>query len=488
MTTDPSPDRPTFAVVGRVNRGKSSVIASLIESDAVKISPRPGTTTECVRYDVEEDGRILFSVIDTPGFEDAPRALHWIRQGESDAADRADRVRAFVEEFDATDDFVQERKLLKPILAGAAVLYVVNGEEPYRKNYEAEMEILRYAGKPAMALINWSEDGAYVDDWGRALNQYFKLVRFFDAHAVTWRERRKLLEAFQVLEPSWETAIGEALEVLETEQRRRIHETANLITQLLIDCLSHHLVVILPPSTELKFERAKLEKRFHDELRAKETAIHREIAKVYLHKLERWMPEVPIDFEPCDDLFSKESWDVMGLSPKALLATTTVTGAVAGGTVDAAVGLTSFMTGTVLGGLGGLGVGVYELTRRFATASNLGEQAKSVLTSPKGGQRVRVGPHSSVNFPFVLLGRALDHFRRVHAWAHARKELPPADETAPRLGVLEAGTRRQLHGLFARVRKRYRDVPESLSAELQEIVEALLRDSLSSRAGQSVAV
>ena len=37
---------PTFAVVGRVNKGKSSVIASLIENDRVKISPRPGTTTE----------------------------------------------------------------------------------------------------------------------------------------------------------------------------------------------------------------------------------------------------------------------------------------------------------------------------------------------------------------------------------------------------------------------------------------------------------
>lgn len=65
-------DYPIFAVVGRVNKGKSSVIASLIESDAIKISPRPGTTTECVRYEVEQDGRVLFSVVDTPGFEDAP--------------------------------------------------------------------------------------------------------------------------------------------------------------------------------------------------------------------------------------------------------------------------------------------------------------------------------------------------------------------------------------------------------------------------------
>lgn len=478
MTTRTALERPTFAVVGRVNRGKSSVIASLIESDAVKISPRPGTTTECVRYDVEEDDRILFTVIDTPGFEDAPRALHWIRQGEAKASDRADRVRAFVDEFAGTDDFVQERKLLTPILDGAAILYVVNGEEPYRKNYEAEMEILRYTGQPAMGLINWSEGGAYVEDWERALNQYFKLVRFFDAHTVTWRERRKLLEAFQVLEPRWEESIGDALDVLETEQNRRLHETANLITQLLIDSLSFHLVVFLPSSTALSFEQTKLEKRFHNELRAKETSAHREIAGVYLHKLEHWMPEVPMELEHSDDLFSKETWDVMGLSPRALLTTTAVTGAVAGGTVDAAVGGASFMTGTLLGGLSGLGVGVYELTRRFASASNLGEQAKSMLKPTESGERIRVGPHPSVNFPFVLLGRALDHFRRVHAWAHARKELPPASEAEPSLSSLDAKRRRELHKIFGRVRKKYRDVPDNLSTELQGIVHELLRDSI----------
>ena len=108
MSERSAPLPPAFAVVGRVNKGKSSVIASLIESHDVKISPRPGTTTDCVRYDVDEEGRVLFTVIDTPGFEDAPRVLHWLREREATAADRVDLVRSFVEEFSATGDFVQE--------------------------------------------------------------------------------------------------------------------------------------------------------------------------------------------------------------------------------------------------------------------------------------------------------------------------------------------------------------------------------------------
>ena len=48
-------------------------------------------------------------------------------------------------------------------------------------------------------------------------------------------------------------------------------------------------------------------------------------------------------------------------------------------TIDAAVGFASALTGTVIGGLSGLGVGMYELTRRYGSASNIAEQAMSVL-------------------------------------------------------------------------------------------------------------
>lgn len=472
MSQGAAPQPPAFAVVGRVNKGKSSVIASLIERDDVKISPRPGTTTECVRYDVEQDERVLFTVVDTPGFEDAPRALHWLREREATAADRVALVQAFVAEFCDTDEFVQECKLLRPILDGAAILYVVNGEEPYRQNYEAEMEILRYTGQPAMALINWSESGAHVDDWKKALNQYFKLVRFFDAHNVTWRERRKLLEAFQVLEPRWEGALDEALRTLETEQQRRLHEVSSIITDLLVDALTFNLVVVLPHSTALRFEREKLEKRFHDALRDKEAKAHRAIARVYLHDLDHWSPETPMAFEQGDDLFSKETWNVMGLSPATLLAITTATGAVAGGSIDAAVGMASFLTGAVLGGLGGLGFGLYELTRRFASASNVTEQAKSLLKRSKDGERIRVGPHPSLNFPFVLLGRALDHSLRVLAWAHARRQLPPASgQEQGILKSLRAAEGRKLNKLFSKVRKSYRAVSPGLRAELRTAVD-----------------
>ena len=472
---------PRFAVVGRVNKGKSSVIASLIENDAVKISPRPGTTTECVRYDVEVDDRILFSVIDTPGFEDAPRALHWIKQREVTAADRSERVRQFVRAFEGTDEFVQERRLLRPILDGAAILYVVNGDEPYRRNYETEMEVLRYTGRPAMALINRSDASAHIEDWLRALNQYFMLVRLFDAHVVTWGERRKLLEAFATLEPSWERSIAEAVDALQVQQQRRHYQVANIIADMLVDCLTLHLTAGLPDERALSHEKPRLEREFHDKLRAIEKKAHQKIATVYLHRLDDWSPETDIELGSHEDLFAKETWDVMGLSPRALLTLTVVTGAAAGGAIDAAVGFASALTGTVIGGLSGLGVGMYELTRRYASASNIAEQAMSVLRPSEHAYRIRVGPHPSLNFPFVLLGRALSHFDRVRTWAHAKKEVPPPKGGEPKvLDELDAATRRRLTKTFSSIRKKYRDVPRDARRELRESIHQIVVDRVGS--------
>ena len=125
---------PVFAIVGRVNRGKSSVISTLSEDDSVPIAPEPGTTTRCRSYPVVVDGEELFTVVDTPGFEQAARALAWLREQETSADSRPAAVASFFEHFGSGSEFPEECKLLKPIIKGASVLYVVDGSRPYRPN------------------------------------------------------------------------------------------------------------------------------------------------------------------------------------------------------------------------------------------------------------------------------------------------------------------------------------------------------------------
>src|SRR5258706_230060 len=133
----------------------------------------------------------------------ARRALDWMRARETHAGAHRAVVEAFVAEHRARGEFPDECELLAPVLAGAGILYVADGARPYGPDYEAEMEILRWTGQPSMALINPIGGGAHVEEWRAALQQYFKIVRVFDAHAATFDARLDLLRAFGQLSEPW---------------------------------------------------------------------------------------------------------------------------------------------------------------------------------------------------------------------------------------------------------------------------------------------
>ena len=71
---------PRFAIVGHPNKGKSSIVATLAEDDAVAISPHPGTTTRARAYPMRLDGEVLYELIDTPGFQRARETLTWLER------------------------------------------------------------------------------------------------------------------------------------------------------------------------------------------------------------------------------------------------------------------------------------------------------------------------------------------------------------------------------------------------------------------------
>ena len=128
------------------------------------------------------DGETLYELFDTPGFQRPREVLAWLQAHAAGASDRADAVRAISSQRMRTiSRFHDECELLRPIVDGAGILYVVDGSRPYGSEYEAEMEILRWTGQPRMALINLIGDGDHIDEWRRALDQYFSLVRVFDA-------------------------------------------------------------------------------------------------------------------------------------------------------------------------------------------------------------------------------------------------------------------------------------------------------------------
>lgn len=463
---------PRFAVVGRVNKGKSSVVATLAEDPTVAIHARPGTTRICTRFPVEVDGEVLFELIDTPGFEEADRALAWLEDTPGDAPAR---VRAFLRHFVGTDDFVEERTLLAPIMDGAAILYVVDGAHPFRSNHKAEMEILRRTGRPAMALVNRIGPGDHTAAWLDALRARFEVVATFDAHTADFTDRVALLRRFRTLDPAAAPALDRALDAMQAERRRRRAESALTITDLLVDALTLTLTESAADEAALEERRATLAERFHDALRDLEQTARRRIEGLYNH-VTAW-DERDLERPVFDaDLFAERTWESLGLTDGQVVAVTTGAGAVTGGAIDAAVGGASFLAGTAIGAAVGLFGGLTRLGRRYATAgptAKLEALGRAVGAGDKG-KPWRIGPHQNPNFGFVLLDRALLHYRAVAGRAHARQDRPRLDAGDRLTSGLPAEARRALGGLFERLRREHADVDRETRARLHDRVAGLL--------------
>lgn len=447
---------PTFAVVGHPNKGKSSIVATLAQDDSVRIAPEPGTTTACREYPMRIDGRVQYVLVDTPGFQRARRALAWMRQRETTAAAHRAVVEAFVAEHRGRGTFDDECELLAPVLGGAGILYVVDGSRPYGPEYEAEMEILRWTGQPSMALINPIGGERHVEEWRAALEQYFKIVRVFDALTAPFERRLELLRGFGQLVEAWREPLEAAVKAL-AEERVQVHRrVARILAGLLTDVLTSTTSRRLAADADPTLYREGLERELEDALRRREREARRAVERVYGHRsVER--EERP--FELLDqDLFSTDQWFFWGLNRRQLAATGAAGGALVGGALDASVGGASLLLGTAVGAAVG-GAGAWLSAKRLTRTR--------VLSLPLGGRLLRCGPVHSANFPYVVLGRALYHHARIAGRTHAdRGTLALGGDADPGgMARLDPARRRELERLFRAIRngeERTEDLAECL--------------------------
>jgi hypothetical protein len=434
---------PQFAIVGHPNKGKSSIVATLAEDDAIAISPHPGTTLLARACPMRLDGEMLYELIDTPGFQRARETLAWLEAHDRGAGERAAVVAEFVRAHADDPRFHDECELLAPIIAGAGILYVVDGSRPYGRQYEAEMEVLRWTGRPRMALINLISAGDHVEEWRTALAQYFSIVRVFDAMRADFGKRIELLRAFGAIEERWAQPLNRAACALVADRERRRRRAASEIAQLLIDALTASVTLPLPERSAERRALVDARTKLREEVRRRERLARRSVEEIYHHTgLETHESAAAYLVE---DVFSAQSFSVFGLSATQLALTGAASGAVVGGVVDAALGGASLLLGAGIGAaLGALG-----------TVAGAGRLAKvQVLGLPLGGHELAVGPINDPNLPWVLLGRALLHARLLAERNHARREALVVDTQAGAhlADAIAPGRRRALDTVFRRLR------------------------------------
>lgn len=399
---------PMLAIVGHPNRGKSSLVATLIEEEGVAISPVSGTTEVSEPFSLSLAGETYLTLVDTPGFQRARRLLAALGGSERPLAERPEAIRQFLADPQQCRQFPDEAALLRPIVEGAGVLYVVDGARPVEDIYTAEMELLRWTGAPRMAVINPIGDDTYVSQWQAVLNQQFQVVRVFNPLTSGFSTRLKLLQAFAVLAPQWASALERLNQSLAAAREERRLESAALIARMLKQALSHSVVMISQSETA----KRQAQGRLLAAIEGFEQQCWQAIGEVYRFAALDWQAsQITLGQEA---LFDQDTWQQMGLSNRQLLLAASASGAIAGGAVDVAVGGSSLFLGS-LAGAGLAGAGAWWANQKLSGLKWLNKLVDSKQTW-------RCGPVQHANFGFVLTARALAFWFLVEQRTHAQRD------------------------------------------------------------------
>ena len=401
---------PKFAVVGHPNKGKSSIVSALALDDSVQISNTPGTTSKKRSFPLMVDGKILYELFDTPGFQRARRVLAWLEKHDVSADKKHEVVQMFINEHKDDVRFNDEIELLEPIMDGAGIIYVVDGSKPYGEEYEAEMEVLRWTGQPSMALINHIDETDYSDEWKRALGQYFKMVRTFNPMETSMLHHISILESMAQLKEEWIKPVKASIKLFEQFQEQMLERSSMLLTRLVYDSVSAVEKLSFETEDATEEDETSVESNYKNRLRRLEVKVQKEIEKIWNHdNLEK--EQNRLTFEGMD-LFSEETASVFGLTRKELIVTGATSGAVTGAGIDLLFAGHTLFLGGIIGGLVGA-------TGAYFGFNELSEV--KVLGQTLGKRYLQMGPMENRNFPYILLGRAVYHTSRVASRSHARR-------------------------------------------------------------------
>ncbi|MDQ7047516.1 MAG: DUF3482 domain-containing protein [Sulfurovum sp.] len=403
---------PKFAVVGHPNKGKSSIVAALALDDSVHISNTSGTTTKKRSFPLSVDGKVLYELFDTPGFQRARRVLAWLEKHDVSADKKHEVVQAFIHTHKDDARFNDEVELLEPIMAGAGIIYVVDASKPYGEEYEAEMEILRWTGQPSMALINHIDDSDYSQEWKRALGHYFKMVRTFNPMQTNFEQHMSILESMAQLKEEWIAPIKASIKLFTQYQEQMFTRSASLVSRLVYDSVSAVEKFYFDTQEASEEEKEQIEAKYKDSLRNLEIHTQKSIEEVWNHgHLQK--EEKVLTFEGMD-LFSEETASVFGLTRKELIITGVTSGAVTGAGIDLIFAGHTLLLGGIIGAVVG-GTGAYFGFNELSEVKVLGQTM--------GRRYLEMGPMENRNFPYILLGRAMYHTMKVAQTSHAKREM-----------------------------------------------------------------
>jgi hypothetical protein len=334
------------------------------------------------------------------------------------------------------------------------------------------MEVLRLTGRPRLAVINCKEeDTRYLDDWRSEFRKSFNAVRVFNAHRATYAERIDLLESLKRIDQDWQPSLETVLRAFKQDWQRRNEASAEIICNMLEDALTHRLGRNIGDHTDEARLKVELEEAFNRDLARIEKKAHQKIRKLYKHNI--FHIDLPAHSILHTELFSEETWQVLGLTKRQLITAAGLSGVAMGAALDLAAHGLSFGIFSAIGGLAGAG---------WASMGGAGKLARiRVAGMNLGGRQIRMGPVDSIQMLYILLDRVLIFYAHIINWAHGRRDyaesrLPANRGKAGMTTQWDEATRQICIRFFRGVQSRDEDKAEKSRRKMQPLLQRVLKE------------
>ena len=392
-----------LAVVGHTNTGKTSLLRTLLRDmyfGEVKNAPATTRHVEKAMINDSQTGQGLVALYDTPGLEDASGLLDWLEENTAARRDGVERLQQFLASAPAQDEFSQEAKVIRQLIASDMAVYVIDAREPVLGKYKDELTVLSWSAIPVMPVFNFTKgQDSNINEWQQMLaRRNLHVSTRFDSVAFEFDDEIKLWQ-------NLETMLIQPEIIKQLIERRKadwdnLYDDANII-------IAHFLLNVAAFVETIHEEDDPLPtlQKMQEKVRQAERSMQDELLNLYKF-YDNTVTTTPLELtEYRRDPFDKEVLASYGIRATGGAAA----GALIGLGIDVATLGTSLGLGTALGGLAG----------------GLLSNTSAIADKISGVKRLHIDPATLI----LLATRAMDLLTALRHRGHAATDSIMANQS-----------------------------------------------------------
>lgn len=275
MTSNPT---LTFAVIGKPNNGKSSIISALTFDNTIEVSSEIGTTKEANRYAYKYQDKEICYFYDTPGFEQAKAIYNLLDKNKNKP------FTDFIQEHRDEKNYKKDIEIIEALLKSHFIIWVVNISEKYNKHTIGyELEIIKTLKQQKLVLLNQIEqDKDYTNEWKNVLEKEKFTTYSFDPLDSSFLNIKNLFDKIfenKIIKKDYRENLINIQNTYEKHYRENLDYSIKKITSMIAAILAYEEKETFYIKKDIDNLKIKLIQNFREEIYKLEKRDKKEIEK-----------------------------------------------------------------------------------------------------------------------------------------------------------------------------------------------------------------